>query len=221
MPSATSYGLHHNERRHGSAASPINFSSRGWSRTSGLRVQSATFVPTQTTRATTSQLPRHGSNVDHLVQSQGCYRLHHRASGVSASMRDAGIEPATRHWQGHVMPLHQSRGFCASVVLSPLLHFQARCRNRTGDSSLGGTRDATSPTRRTHENQPKQKAPRSWPGLGALSLKKTVRRSPGPCAQTLITLLLPAVDSGGDGEHRCNEQQPGAGLYSGAGKKTG
>jgi hypothetical protein len=64
---------------------------------------------------------------------------------------DAGIEPATQPWHGRVIPLHQP-GDC--LCLSFCIHHSAftptaRCWNRTSDSSLEETHDATSPTGRS------------------------------------------------------------------------
>ena len=107
-------------------------SSRGWSRTSGLRDQSPAFVPTQTTR----ELPRQESNLESSgsepaafpVTPQGNTTKSVEPLGVEPRSRlcksrvlpvgrrsqkksepDAGFEPATQPWRGRVMdPLHQS-----------------------------------------------------------------------------------------------------------------
>lgn len=138
---ATSYGLRHNR-----SFKTSKHSSRGWSRTSGLRVQSATFVPSQTTRdqntscvappRLTASRPlstapprfergRPGSEPGGLPLPDGAIR--------DSPVPDAGIEPATRAWHARVMPLHQP-GFHSFADSPAAAHTQYW--NRTSDSSL-------------------------------------------------------------------------------------
>ena len=64
-------------------------SSGGWTRTSGLRVQSAASLPA----ATAPEFGKEDSNPHRLIQSQGAYRL------ADSRERPAGVEPACRTWE--------------------------------------------------------------------------------------------------------------------------
>src|SRR4051795_10846899 len=64
-------------------------SSGGWTRTSGLRIQSAASLPP----ATAPEFGKEDSNPHLLIQSQGAYRL------ADSRGRPAGVEPAYRTWE--------------------------------------------------------------------------------------------------------------------------
>ncbi len=80
-----------------------NESSRGWSRTSGLRVQSPAFVPTQTTREK-DKLPRQESNLESAGSEPAALANYTTGHPISTSAKpDVGIEPTTQPWRGRVM----------------------------------------------------------------------------------------------------------------------
>ena len=67
----------------------LNSSSGGWTRTSGLRVQSAASLPP----ATAPEFGKEDSNPHRLIQGQGAYPL------ADSRERPAGVEPACRAWE--------------------------------------------------------------------------------------------------------------------------
>ena len=104
-----------------------NESSRGWSRTSGLRVQSPAFVPTQTTREK-DKLPRQESN----LESAGSEPAALANYTTGHLVEPLGFEPRYRLCKSRVLPVRRR----------PHFHFRkARCRNRTDDSTLARSRD--------------------------------------------------------------------------------
>jgi hypothetical protein len=86
-----------------------------------------------------TKLPRHDSNVDYLVQSQACYRLHHRARAVIGNGPGRNRTGIARVQVSHLPVGPRAR---------PTADVNARRRNRTCDPTVAWSCDTTSPAGR-------------------------------------------------------------------------
>jgi hypothetical protein len=122
VATATDYGLHHKE------------TSRGWSRTSGHRVQSPGFVPTQTTRetrATRGSCPARGRTWNLPVQSRLRCQLRHGAKIQGRRMKAEGRINAKQSCLSLIHP--------SAFILHPSLHWSRSDLNRDTDCARVGS----------------------------------------------------------------------------------